>query len=185
LEEAIRPLTEAFGVDYETLRQRGRFQLPHSDIPWQDGVFETPSGKYEFFSERAQADGLSPLPVFTAPPPADPAYPLRLLTPHWKQSLHSQHFAFIDTRPTAYLHPQTLAETNTLQEGAAAVMVSPRGRLTVTVQTDPGLPEDAVLIYQGWWHKSGSVNFLTADRISDMGEQAAYYDCFCRMEAAG
>ena len=39
-----------------------------------------------------------------------------------------------------------------------------------------------VMIYQGWWHKSGAVNFLTAERLSDMGEQAAYYDTFCRIE---
>jgi anaerobic selenocysteine-containing dehydrogenase len=185
LQEAIRPLTGSFGIDIGALRQRTYFRLPGGDVPWKNAVFETPSGKYEFFSERARSDGLSPLPVFIPPPPPDPDYPLRLLTPHWKQSLHSQHFAFIDTRPTAYLHPQTLTGTNTLQEGAAAVLVSPRGRLTATVRTDPGLPEDAVLIYQGWWHKSGAVNFLTDDRLSDMGEQAAYYDCFCRIEPVG
>ena len=38
------------------------------------------------------------------------------------------------------------------------------------------------MMYEGWWHKSGSVNLLTTDYISDMGEQAAYYECFCRVK---
>ena len=46
------------------------------------------------------------------------------------------------------------------------------------------LPADAVMVHQGWWHHSGSVNVLTETRISDMGEQAAYYDSFCRLEPA-
>jgi hypothetical protein len=41
-----------------------------------------------------------------------------------------------------------------------------------------------VTIEQGWWHKSGSVNVLTSDRISEMGEQAAYYDCFVHVVPA-
>src|SRR5262245_34706190 len=39
-------------------------------------VFDTPSGKVEFYSERAITVGLPPLPVFDQPPSASSAYPL-------------------------------------------------------------------------------------------------------------
>ena len=38
--------------------------------------------------------------------------------------------------------------------------------------------DGVALMYEGNWNKNGSVNFLTPDIISDMGEQTAYYDCF-------
>ena len=39
------------------------------------------------------------------------------------------------------------------------------------------------MIYEGMWHKSGSVNMLTTDEVSDIGDQAVYYECFCRLES--
>ena len=33
------------------------------------------------------------------------------------------------------------------------------------------------------WHKNGSVNMLTTDEVSDIGDQSAYYECFCRLES--
>jgi anaerobic selenocysteine-containing dehydrogenase len=39
------------------------------------------------------------------------------------------------------------------------------------------------MVYQGWWHGSGAaVNNLTSDRTTDIGKQAAYYDCLCRID---
>jgi hypothetical protein len=59
-----------------------------------------------------------------------------------------------------------------------------RGNLLVRIRSDSGAAADAVTIGQGWWHKSGSVNESTSDRISEMGEQAAYYDCFVHVAPA-
>ena len=44
------------------------------------------------------------------------------------------------------------------------------------------LREDTVLIYEGWWDRlGGSVNRLTGDELSDMGENATFYDARCRI----
>lgn len=182
LERALQPLHAAYGLTLDQLRE-GCFKLPERDIPWQNGRFATPSGRYELFSARAQAAGHDPLPVFVAPPGGDPAHPLRLLTPHHRDSMHSQHFAFVDRRPTAHVHPRTVQRQG-LAAGVPATVRSPLGSLRVTLHADERVAENVVMIYQGWWHQSGSVNVLTADRVSDMGEQAAYYDCFCRLEPA-
>jgi anaerobic selenocysteine-containing dehydrogenase len=61
---------------------------------------------------------------------------------------------------------------------------SPQGELMARLCEDERVMEQTVLMHQGWWHRSGAVNFLTRDRISDMGEQAAYYDSFCTLKPA-
>ena len=40
------------------------FALEGEEIPWKDGKFDTPSGKYELYSETAKNQGLSPLPEY-------------------------------------------------------------------------------------------------------------------------
>ncbi|MDZ7580341.1 MAG: molybdopterin-dependent oxidoreductase [Deltaproteobacteria bacterium] len=181
LEETIAPLTEACGMTLAGLKQ-APFSLPDHAVAWQDGKFATPSGKIELYSEKALADGCSPVATYIEAAAGNPAYPLRLITPHRRDSMHSQHFAFIDDIPEATVTPATLRSFR-LTDGARARVSSDRGALLVKVRCDSGAAADAVTIEQGWWHKSGSVNRLTSDRISDMGEQAAFYDCFVSIAA--
>jgi len=180
LKRAVKPLEESFGITWDAIRNT-YVTLPGNRIPWQDGKFLTPSGKYELYSEKASADGHAPLPILQEPtsPPAD--FPLRLLTPHARQSMHSQHFAFTDAAPTVYLNPET-GRTHGLQAGHTARLSSPAGQLHVSVALDDAVQPGLAVVPQGWWHKSGPVNRLTEIRVSDMGNNAAYNECFCRIE---
>lgn len=182
LENAIRPLTREFGLTMERLKT-APFKLPHDDIPWSDGKFATPSGRYEFYSSNAMQDGGPPLPTYIPPREAPPAFTLRLLTPHHAHSLHSQHFAFREDPPVASIHPDA-PERQGLVSGQAIQVVSPQGRITARLEPDPGVPPGILKIDQGWWHRSGAVNCLTCDTLSDMGENAAYFETFCRIETA-
>jgi anaerobic selenocysteine-containing dehydrogenase len=181
LKQAIRPLTEAFGVTLETLVQ-APFKLPESDVPWAGGKFATPSGRYEFFSRRAAEEGLPPLPQYQPPRPAPPGYPLRLLTPHHAHSMHSQHFAFRRDRPQVALHPEQAARRG-LQNGQAVRVASPQGSIEAVLATDPDIPPGVLKMDQGWWQRSGAANRLTGDVLSDMGENAAYFESFCQVES--
>jgi anaerobic selenocysteine-containing dehydrogenase len=183
LKRATAPLEAAFGITWDAI-QSGYVSLPGNRIPWQDGKFLTPSGKYEFYSRKAAVDGLPPLPVLSAPSRPPAGYPLRLLTPHARHSLHSQHFAFTDSTPQAYLCTASLHAYG-LRDGQVALLTSPAGRLQVRVVQDDALLPDLVIIYQGWWHKSGPVNRLTEIRLSDMGDNAAFNECFCRIDGTG
>jgi len=182
LEEAIRPLTETCGVDLEDLKRAPIF-FPDQAVPWQNGQFATPSGKFELYSQHALTDGHSPVATYVSAATGNPEYPLRLITPHRRDSMHSQHFAFIDDIPEAMVSPETLRIFR-LTDGACARVISDRGSLLVRIQCDSSAAADAITIEQGWWNKSGSVNVLTTDRISEMGEQAAYYDCFVTVAPA-
>ncbi len=180
LKRAVEPLLAACGSDFQSLVKRP-LKPPGIDIPWQDRSFATPSGKYELYSDSALQNGQNPLPCFKLPLKGSPGFDLRLLTPHLKNSLHSQGFAFVNDKPAAHVNPLVLTEKK-LAGQARARVVSPNGCLDVRLKPDPAVPEGVVMIYEGWWHKSGSVNFLTADSLSDMGEQAAYYDTFCNLK---
>lgn len=181
IQKAIRPLTEAYGIDVAALKQRS-FTLPDSQIPWEDGNFKTPSQKYELYSEKAAKDGFDPLPVYIETRPNDLAeFPIRLITPHHKDSLHSQHFAFYDEKPVAHVHPETLVRFNLKPDGIAIVR-NHNGEIGVRIKSDDGVAKGIAIIHQGYWHNSGSVNMLTSDNICRMGEQAAFYDCFCRLD---
>ena len=66
------------GITLERLQDEGpiRLNIPESYAPFADGVFPTPSGKCELYSERMKADGFDPLPTYT-PPLEDPLDPPR------------------------------------------------------------------------------------------------------------
>jgi len=175
---ALEPLMEGFHVSYEYLKENF-FTIKDREIPWKDKKFHTPSGKYELYSETAESEGISPIPVYI-PSNDDNGYNLRLITPHYKNSLHSQHFAFEEAIPTAYVNNNTLRKNN-LEARKLVKIKSKHGELEVKLEVSEDIGDDIVMIYEGWWHKSGSVNFLTPDSISDMGEQTAYYECFCKI----
>jgi len=84
--------------------------------------------------------------------------------------------------PKAYVNPQLAAQEN-LAEGEMVAVLSKRGRIELPVKISAQVPPETVVVYQGWWQQSGAaVNELTPDRLTDFGNQAAYYDCLCRVE---
>ena len=82
--------------------------------------------------------------------------------------------------PIAYINSSTL-EKNNLKDEKIVKIQSKYGELEAKLEASEDTGEDIIMIYEGWWHRSGSVNFLIPDYISDIGEQAAYYECFCRL----
>lgn len=190
LEKAISPLTEATGITLEDLKEKGPLMPPGFDqVPWSDGAFDTPDGKYNFFSEKAETQWGKGLPEYFHPLELSDqnlyrdGYKYWFITPHHRSSIHSTHrLPGSGSVPSAFIHPQTAKEEK-LAGGEVVVVSSRRGKIELPVEIDDMVPPDSVLVYQGWWHQSGAaVNSLTADRLTDLGNQAAYYDCLCKIE---
>lgn len=177
---ALKPIIENFNVSYEYLK-KNFFTIKNKDIPWEDKKFNTPSGRYELYSEIAEKQGMTPIPQYIISNYDKNEYNLRLITPHFKNSLHSQHFAFEEDIPTLYMNRKTLRENN-IKGDKIVKIESKYGELEAKLEISEDIGDDIIMIYEGWWHKSGSVNLLTPDDISDMGEQAVYYECFCRVK---
>ncbi|MDF2548877.1 MAG: hypothetical protein K0R93_3775 [Anaerosolibacter sp.] len=179
LKKAIQPLLDAYEITLDQIKD-SYFTIPEREVPWQDGKFETPTGKFELYSEIAMKEGANPLPAYIPALAGDREFPLRLLTPHCKKSLHSQHFAFTSKLPVVYMNEKTFAAHGLLKDGLIKIE-SKQGALIAKSEVDDSIGDEILMIYEGWWHKSGSVNILTEDIISDIGEQAAIYDCFCKI----
>lgn len=149
---------------------------------WQEKIFRTPSGKYEFYSEKAQEYGHDPLPKFKPPysPPEDT--PLRLLTPHHISGLNSQIYpSDTDVYPlfteeikanyyVAHIHPQTAMAYNVKSREQVALW-NKGGSLTAAVQWDESVALDTVVIYQENRAniKVPHLNLLNSGNLTDMG----------------
>ncbi len=205
LARAARPLRERHGVELGELKGRS-FKNPEAvDVPWAGGRFATPSGKYEFYSEKAARDGLPPLPVYQdefdaglkgdedrrrgaeAAGQAKLVGRLRLLTPQHRLSLHSQfHEKVTRGRGLTIYLPGGYARAHGVAEGERVRVLSDNGTVEATVSLDVTLQPDTAVIYSGGsvWRGEG-VNFLTPDTMTDMGLGAAYYSCLVRVERLG
>ncbi len=192
LARAIKPLTEKAGVTVKDIKERRPLLMPGGgDIPWASLIFDTADGKYNFYSERAREDGGDPLPSYREPRELsdrslhDQGYRYWFVTPHPRDSIHSTHRLPGEAgKPLAYLHPETVAKEK-LAEGMRARISSPRGSIEAEISISKEVSPDTVMVYEGWWHSSGAaVNKLTPDGITDMGQQAAYNDCLCRIDPA-
>lgn len=186
----IKPLTETFGITLDEIKMKTPLPLPGGDeIPWAGGDFETADRKFNFYSEAAERDGGDGLPCYREPQELgnrhlhEEGFTYWFVTPHARETIHSTHrLPETEVTPAAYLHPET-AQKESLTGGERIRISSKRGGIEAKAVISEMVPPDAVVVYQGWWHSSGAaVNNLTPDRLSDLGAQAAYYDCLCRID---
>jgi len=181
----LKPLKELKGISLEDLKN-GPIDIAGADrIPWEDRKFKTPSGKFEFYSTTAKEEGFEPLPIYK-PISVRPSkeYPFYLLTPHTKDSLHSQHFVMTGEGeiPVAYINREVALELNLL-EGDLAEVYTETGSLKCKIEYSENLRNDVIMIYEGWWlQKGGGVNKLIPEKYSGIGKHAAYYECVCNIK---
>lgn len=157
-------------------------KIDTDEISWENKVFKTPSARIELYSEKALQDGFSPLPSFIEPCKGDEKFPLRLLTCHTKDSMHSQGFAFNDAIPKVYLNQKTVQKFS-LEKKYHVFVKGRASKIEAELCIDESVGDNTAFMYQGFWQKNGAVNHLTTSGISDMGQQAAYYDSFCSIES--
>ncbi|OWZ83040.1 molybdopterin dinucleotide binding domain-containing protein [Natranaerobius trueperi] len=185
LKDAIKPLEHQKGLTFSMIKEEP-YPLPEAPLQsWKDKKFLTPSGKFELYSEKAKEEGISPLAEYLTPfKDFQTEYDLHFLTPHYKGSLHSQHFKDKEQNSLgiAYINPKT-ANDKQISENDIVTLISPAGSLSVQIKFEETLREDSVYMYEGQWiNKGGSVNTLVVDNISDAGDQAALYETKIKIE---
>ncbi|MDY0235962.1 MAG: molybdopterin-dependent oxidoreductase [Gudongella sp.] len=185
LEKILRPMNEDFNIKMDKLKDQPIKVPGILEIPWSDGVFKTPSGKYEFYSKLAESEGFSPIAQYSsikAKPSND--YPFYLITPHLRGSLHSQHFVLRgeDHKPTIYINPQSAKDLG-LNDKDNVKISTETGFINAILEFDEKMLSDRVKIYEGGWLKrNGGINRLIPEIYSEMGMHAAYYEVVCKVE---
>lgn len=168
------------GVTLERLQREGHVKLATPEVPFAGGVFPTPSGKVELYSERLQKMGLDPLPGHFRPQTDEPG--LTLVTGashHFVTSSFASQKGLLDRAgpATVEIHPAD-ATPRGIHNGDW-VRVSNEGgacelRATVTDRVRPGV----VVALKGRWSKlsgTDNINHLTTDVLADFAGQASYH----------
>jgi anaerobic selenocysteine-containing dehydrogenase len=150
--ESGQPLT------LDELRRRGGYWQKSNlwHVAYQDYRFHTPSQKIEFWSERAQQVGLSPLPSYTVPAPE--AYPLRFCQGRTLTAFHS----FFDegqalptlarannTGPELWIHPLDACSRD-IQSGNLIVIANERGQFAARAHVTSDVLQGVVWMRDGW-----------------------------------
>jgi len=118
------------------------------DVPYADHVFSAPSKRFQFYSAKAEALGLAPLPVHVEPlegPRSTPElarqFPLFLISARRNGHFHSFHDSHrvnatlqeLEPGPVLWVHPQD-ATVRGIADGDDADMFNLRGLARVKVE---------------------------------------------------
>lgn len=171
------PLQE---ITYEQLKERKYIRLhTQKEKLWQEPP--TPSGKIELFSTNMQVKGMPPVPAHI--PLSDSTYPLRFIPAPNHSFLNSTYgnvekLQKQEKQPTVYIN-EIDAEQRGIQTGDKVVLFNQRGSCQLFAHVgNEVLP--GVAVSQGLWWKNdelnySSVNDLTPDTLSDLGNGATFF----------
>ena len=135
-----------------------------SHVAYPDHVFATPSGKVEFYSERALALGLPALPVHQDLPDS-PGYPLVFRQGRTLTHFHSFYdhgralptLAAADPEPVLWIAPDDAA-SRAVADGDAIRIWNARGEFRARARVTSRIPAGTVWMRDGW----EGVNTLTS-----------------------
>lgn len=190
------------GIEWESLKQEGfrRLAVPSRWAPFAEGGFPTPSGKCEFFSERARQMGLDPLPDYTPPlenplsaPELARRYPLAFISPPARNFLNSSFanlpFALSSEKaPHLEIHPDD-ARSRGIASGDRVRVFNDRGSFLLSARVTPNARPGVVVAPSIWWRKLSpdgrNANEVTSQALTDIGGGATFYDCLVEVARAG
>jgi anaerobic selenocysteine-containing dehydrogenase len=175
------------GITFESLMENGwaPLALPTPWMPHVNGNFATKSGKCEFYTKDAAAQNISALPeykpvVYTAEELKK--YPLQLMsiksTGNFLNTSHANVKHLLTKEGTFYLdlHKQD-ADSRGVADGDQVKGHNDHGEVLATARIKNKVRQGVVCMPQGFWPsllKGGSsVNALTNDRLTDIGEGSA------------
>jgi anaerobic selenocysteine-containing dehydrogenase len=190
LEMGLKDLQDQ-GITLQRLKDEKHLPLPVKEVPWDDFSFHTPSGKYEFTSQRAKAQGFDgrlhvdyPMESIQNNYELAMKYPYTLLSNHPARSNHSQHYHLVDQIQEVIVHvSKDIAEKQTLKNGDAVRVFNDRGNISGNVRVMEKAHDNTINIDEGGWSQfGGTVNQLTSSRESDNRNGSTLYDCLVSLE---
>lgn len=179
-------------ITLERLQQEGSipFDVPeHERVPFADGIFQTPSGKVEFYSEQAARKGYDPVPGWF--PEVEPASaissnsiaPMPLLNPaahHFISSTfaNQEQMRKREGVPTLLIHPDDAA-TRGIRQGQQVRVSNERGWCRLTARITEEVRAGVLATTTVWWPQFSpdqhNVNWTTSDRLADFNGGSTFY----------
>ena len=186
--------------DFEAAKILGWGRLTSVDpavARFGDGGFPTASGKVEFHSARAEADGLDPLPAYTAPyedtrSALASRYPLAMISPPARNFLNStfvnvESLRATEGEPWLDIHPDDAAARG-IEDRCTVRVFNDRGAMQLRARVTDRARRGVVVALSIWWKKLAkdgrNANELTGQALTDMGQAPTFYDCLVEIERA-
>jgi anaerobic selenocysteine-containing dehydrogenase len=197
-DETIAQAALAEDWDFAAVRAQGwkRIGAPRGVARFAEGAFDTPTGKVEFFSQTAAAQGLDPLPDYT-PPLEDVRsklarrFPLAMISPPARNFLNSSFVNVKSLRasegePWLDIHPDDAARRGIIDGGYLRVF-NERGSIELRARVSDRARPGVVVALSVWWKKltrdGKNANELTSSEVlTDMGRGPIFYDCLVEVE---
>ena len=191
------------GITLERLQAEGSIPLVIStreEVPFADGIFFTPSGKVEFYSETAAARGYDPVPGWEPEVETrtgrdtslSASASLPLLCPaahHFVSSTFGNQERMItkEGAPTLRIHPSDAAVRN-IQSGQLVRVGNERGWCRLVAEVTDVVRPGVLATTTVWWPKFSpdqrNVNWTTSDRVADLGGGSTFYTNLVTVEPA-
>ncbi|MFQ5850126.1 MAG: molybdopterin-dependent oxidoreductase [Candidatus Binatia bacterium] len=213
-EEWLRSFVPASAIaDFDAFKAKGvhHFRAEHPLVAFEEQIrdpdrhpFLTPSGRIEIYSQRL-ADLNQPETIPAIPKYIEPwegrrdllarEFPLQLVTPHPRQFVHS---SFTNVPWLQELETQRLwvnpvdAEARGVKTGKEVRVFNRRGVLVAPALVTERVMPGVVSLYEGAWlsldasgvDRGGSVNILTRDEDTLLGDGATTHSCLVQVEKA-
>lgn len=183
-EEYIELLLSSGHPSMEGITLKKLKESPMKPKPCSLPLFNTPSGRLEFYVEKLKEFGQE-LPVYIEPPesprqPLAQKYPLTFLQLHSKARSHSflnniDWLKEIDPEPVVDMNPID-AEKRGLRDGDMVITFNDRGMMKLKARIHEGIRPGVVTIAEGWQPKhfaQGSYQELTGPP-SNRAQQAIF-----------
>jgi len=191
------------GISLERLQEEGSIPLAISsseEVPFAGGFFPTPSGKVEFYSEKAATRGYDPVPGWEPEVETRAEWDisqsatarLPLLCPaahHFVSSTFGNQERLISKEgaPTLRIHPSDAAIRN-IQSGQLVRVGNERGWCRLVAEVTETVRPGVLATTTVWWPKFSpdqrNVNWTTSDRLADLGGGSTFYTNLVSVEPA-
>ncbi|MBA2681710.1 MAG: molybdopterin oxidoreductase family protein [Ktedonobacteraceae bacterium] len=195
------------GITYERLLVEGSVPLNipvDARVPFADGVFRTPSGNVELYSEQARAKGYDPLPdwepeaesnrtILSSPSSPSSVTDERLplvcaAAHHFISSTFGNHerLKAKEGSPTLRIHPDDAAARN-IRSGQLVRVSNERGWCRLVADVTEDVRAGVLATATVWWPKYSpdqrNVNWTTSDRLADFNGGSTFYTNLVSVES--
>ena len=153
------------GMDFEKLSKLGYYEPERTYYNYRRrGGFNTPSGKFEFYSQEMEELGGTPLPFWKEPPVTPVSRPdLSKVFPYILTTGGRRMQYFISNNrqicslrrqypfPLVRMHPDTAAERG-IKDGDWVYIRTFRGSITQKAKLEPDMDPRVINVDFGWWY---------------------------------
>ncbi|HEY6284897.1 MAG TPA: molybdopterin-dependent oxidoreductase, partial [Ktedonobacteraceae bacterium] len=191
------------GIALGRLQEEGSIPLVFSrseEVPFAGGIFPTPSGKVELYSETAAAKGYDPVPGWEpevetrtereTSPSATSRLPLLCPAAHHFVSStfgNQERLRNKEGAPTLRIHPSDAAVRN-IRSGQLVRVGNERGWCRLVAEVTETVRPGVLATTTVWWPKFSpdkrNVNWTTSDRLADLGGGSTFYTNLVTVEPA-